>query len=704
MAIQILKDKVFLLNTAHTSYAFFEDEEGILVHLYWGKRIDEIKDLDTETLRGEQGYHPEIDRKQEECSSYGMMRYKEGSMKVAFADGVRDFRYRMTGYKVDGNHLTITLEDIHYQLLIRLHYIVHEEEDILERYREADNMGTEDILLERFHSAEYPIYGTGYSSFNCNGTWADEFKPFTDTLNAGKKVYESLRGSVAHVGYPYFIIHKDADETTGDVYFGALAYSGNFKVVAEQTPYHYLNVLIGISDTDFEWSLKAGETFTTPSVYSGYSGEGFETMSNRLSVFALRHVMPKEHAKKPLRVLYNSWEATYFDVTSKKQMILAEKAASVGTELFVVDDGWFGERHSDHAGLGDWYVNPEKFPNGLKPLIDRVKNLGMDFGIWIEPEMVNGDSDLYRAHPDWIYRYETRPVLEGRYQYMLDLTNPEVVAYLIKVMDGLLSGNDISYIKWDMNRALGECGSSFWKQEDFKSIWVRHVDGFYQIIKELRRLHPTVEFEACASGGGRVDYGCMKYFDEFWTSDNTDPLNRLSIQETYSYMYPVKYMRAWVTDAANGKNSSRRVPLQFRLHCSMCGALGIGMNLNEASQNEFDELKQGVALYKKIRNTVQFGHLSRLKSCHKDDFHALSYEKDGQMVVFAFLIQQPRGKQEFLLKLRGLKEDVRYRFTLDGRECEKSGAYLMNHGLFLKMPGDYSSKCIVLEEAGRKGR
>lgn len=698
MAIHTLNNKVFLLNTANTSYAFFEDEEGILVHLYWGKRIDEIRDLDTETLQGEQGYHPEIDRKQEECSSYGMMRYKEGSLKVAFTDGVRDFRYRVAGHSVEGDHLTVILEDVHYKLRIRLHYIVHEEEDIIERYREAENTGTEDIVLERFHSAEFPIYGEGYSSFNCNGTWADEFKPYTDTLNAGKKVYESLRGSVAHVGYPYFIIHKDADETTGDVYFGALAYSGNFKVVAEQTPYRYLNILIGINDTDFAWTLKAGETFTTPVVYAGYSGDGFETMSNRLSVFARRHVMPKESAEKTLRVLYNSWEATFFDVTCEKQMALAEKAASIGMELFVVDDGWFGERHSDHAGLGDWHVNRKKFPDGLKPLIDRVKELGMDFGIWIEPEMVNEDSMLYRAHPDWIYRYQTRPVLEGRYQYMLDLTNPDVVDYIIKEIDCLLSENDISYIKWDMNRALGECGSSVQKPEDFKSIWVKHVEGFYHIIKELRRLHPGVEFEACASGGGRVDYGCMRYFDEFWTSDNTDPLNRLSIQETYSYMYPIKYMRAWVTDAASGGGSHRVVPLEFKLHGSMCGALGIGMNLDQATEEEFAELKKGVALYKEIRDTVLFGHLSRLKSCHKDDFHALSYQRNGQMAVFVFLIQQPSGKQEYQLKLRGLKEDARYCYTIDGKEYEKSGAYLMNHGLFLKMWGDYMSKCIVLEQ------
>lgn len=695
MAIQV-KDKLFVLNTQNTSYAFFQDDDGILTHLYWGKKMTYIEDYDVQTLEGEQGFHPNIDKKMEECSSYGMMRYKEGSLKVSFDDGVRDFRYIVKDYKVEGNHLTITLEDEYYPFRVYMHYVVYEEEDIIEKWREVENFGDSTILLERIHSAQYSLYGTGYKSINCNGTWNDEFKGYTDTLNAGKQVYESLRGSTAHVAYPYFILHKDATETTGDVYYGALAYSGNFKVVAEPTPYGYLNVLIGISDTDFIWPLEKNQKFETPHVYSGYSSKGFENMSNTLSNFAHRHIMPKSTAEKTLKVLYNSWEATTFDVTCEKQIQLAEKAAAIGTELFVVDDGWFGQRSSDHLGLGDWYVNPAKFPNGLKPLIDHVKSLGMDFGIWIEPEMVNRNSDLYRAHPDWIYQYNTREVLEGRYQYMLDLTNPEVVQHIIGFIDKLLSENDIAYIKWDMNRALGECGSAYQKPELFRTIWVKHIEGFYKIIETLRERHPQVEFEACASGGGRVDYGCMKYFDEFWTSDNTDPLERLSIQENYSLMYPIKYMRAWVTDAASG--GARTVPLEFKLHCSMCGALGIGMNLNHTTIEEEHVLAEGIALYKDIREVIQFGSLHRLKSCHRDDLHAVQYIKGDRSVVFAFLIQQERGKREYVLQLRGLKEEGLYTFEVDGKKYQKSGAYLMYHGIVLKMCGDYMSTCIILEK------
>ena len=696
MGVIVREDRLFLLNTRNTSYAFFRDDDGILVQLYWGKKIERPEDYDTETMVWEQGYHPAVDKKREECTSFGMMRYKETSMKFVFSDGVRDFRYRLKEYRAEGNRLDLVLEDVYYPLQVTLHYAVHEEEDILEKWREVKNTGTETVQIERFFSGEYTLPGSGYRSINNNGTWADEFKGCEDTLCAGKKVYESLRGATAHVATPAFIIHKDADETRGEVWFGVLAWSGNFKVAAEQTPYDYLNIQIGISDTDFLWNLKGGETFASPRVYAGYSDAGLGKMSNILHRFAKERVMPPASADRPLRVLYNSWEATTFNVTCEGQMALAEKAAQAGAELFVVDDGWFGQRSSDHLGLGDWYVNPEKFPEGLKPLIDCVKELGMDFGIWIEPEMVNENSDLYRAHPDWIYRYATRPVLEGRYQYMLDLTNPEVIRFIIDFIDKLLTENDISYIKWDMNRALGECASAYRDQEEFRSIWYRHVEGFYSIIEELRKRHPRVEFEACASGGGRVDFGCLARFDEFWTSDNTDPLDRLSIQETYSLLYPPKYMRAWITDAAD--NADRRVPLSFKAHCAMCGSLGIGMDLNKISDENLKELSGYVKEYKKIRPLVQSGRLSRLQSGRKDDLYAVEYDKDGDAVLFVFLELRPRGKYEYTVKLRNLEEAAVYEVNVDGKTMEKSGSYLMHHGLVLKLKADFSSKCITLKK------
>ena len=694
MGIKV-KDKLYVLETQHTTYAFFEDEEGVLVQLYWGRRICRIEDFDLVTMTGEQGFHPNIDKKREECSSFGGMRYKETSLKVSYEDGVRDFRYRVESVETKENHLVICLKDIFYPLQVKLHYLVHEKEDIIEKWREIENTGEGTVALEKAFSGEFTLPGENYRIINSNGMWNDEFKWREDTLKSGKKVYEDLRGATAHVAVPGFMIHQNADENQGEVWFGTLGYSGNFKVVAEQTPYEYLNIQIGINDTDFTWNLKGKEKFETPVVYAGYSDCGLGKASCILNHFAHSQIMPERTRKKPLQVLYNSWEAVDFHVTCEKQMKLAKKAAGLGVELFVIDDGWFGKRDSDHRGLGDWYVNREKFPDGLTPLIDEVKKLGMDFGIWIEPEMVNEDSDLYRQHPDWIYRYPTRQVLEGRYQYMLDMTNPEVCGFIIEFIDKLLSENEISYVKWDMNRAMGECASAYNSKDEFKSIYFRHVQGFYQIIQKLRALHPDVEFEACASGGGRVDYGCMKYFDEFWTSDNTDPLDRLLIQEFYSLYYPTKYMRAWITDAAD--NEFRQVPFEFKIHCAMCGALGIGTDLFKADTGKKEMLKEAVCVYKKIRKTIQFGDIYRISSFRNVPVHAVEYNGEEQTVLFVFQQLRERGIFQRTVKLRNLDEDKVYCFEYEGRIIKKSGSYLMYHGILLSMNKDFQSYCIVFE-------
>lgn len=693
MAIIIGDNNVFLLNTRNASYCFCVDQEGLLRHLYWGARIDTIEDFKNEPYIWEQGFHSINDVKREECSSFGSLRFKETSFKVAYADGTRDYRYRYAGHAIQGDELTVFLEDAAYPLRMSLHYKVYEEVDLVEKRRTVTNVGDEVVTIERLHSGECSLPGAGWTLKNFNGMWNSDFDTFEQTITGGKTVLESLRGATGHVANPSFILYQNAGETYGEVYYGALAWSGNFKIVLEQTPYEFLNILAGMNDTDFEWRLTAGQSFETPSLYLGYSPDGFDRMSNAMGDFARKHVMPEPLADKPLSVLYNSWEATYFDVNEQAQMQLIEKAARLGVELFVMDDGWFGQRKDDHAGLGDWYVNEAKFPNGLAPLIRKLHGYGMKFGLWIEPEMVNPDSDLYRAHPDWVYRYASRPVMEGRYQYMLDLTRHDVQDYIIGEIDRLLKENEISYIKWDMNRGLSEVASAMLDRSEYKSIWYRHTQGFYQIIRSLRALHPEVEWEACASGGGRVDYGAMRYFDEFWPSDNTDPLDRLSIQEGYSYLYPIKYMRAWVTDSGN--NGKRAMPLLFRLHISMCGALGIGLDLNESTEADMELLTKYVAIYKEIRSIVQFGRIHRLASLKADGLQAVQYENGEESVVFAFLDHPSRWRTAFTIRPRGLDANATYRVEIEGQPQRKvSGSFLMNNGLRVVLNHDYAS-CMV---------
>ena len=697
MAIQQIGNRVFGLQTKNTSYVIGVEPNGLLETLYWGKKIENLEDFQEYTAEDHKVpnlFGPQVIP--EECSSFGGLRYHDTSMKVVFADGTGDFRYRVEKVLQDGEHLEIVLKDIFYPFAVHLHYEVFPENDIIKKWRVAENLGETPVELESFYSGEYSLPGNDYQTWNFNSRWGAEFRGHSDPIRAGKKVYESLYGLTGHNANPFFLVHKDAGETFGDVYYGALEYSGNFKTVIEAVNSEYLNILIGISDTDFSWSLQPGESFETPAVYSGYSDQGFEKMSQTLHRFCLEKLMPSYMAEKPLPVLYNSWYATTFDVRVKDQIALAETAAKLGVELFVIDDGWFDGRNDDTAALGDWYVDLSKFPNGLSELITAVKNLGMKFGIWIEPEMTNKKSKLYAAHPDWIYRYDNREVLMGRNQYELDMSNPEVVEYLIDIFDKLLTEKDIDYIKWDMNRYAAEVGSRNRDSSEWKEIWFRNTQGVYRLIRELRKLHPHVEFEACASGGGRVDYGAMRYFDEYWPSDNSDPLDRLYMQENYSFFYPIKYMRSWLTDDFGMDN--RSVPLQFAMYTAMCGSLGIGTNLNETSEEKKEIIKDYVDVYKRIREVVQFGDLYRLKSFTRDEIHAVQYVKNERSVVFVFLDHEQYGKKYYCLTLRGLDQDKNYRIRMNGSEQVKNGGYLMNKGIYVELKGDYDSLLMELEE------
>lgn len=696
MPIVNLENRIFALQTKNTSYVLAISDKGILENLYWGKRVERIEDF-----LGETSVNPTINMQgpqlyREECSSFGGMCFKEASLKVAFSDGVRDFRYHIESIHIREEELEIILEDDYYPFSVHLFYQVYEDEDIIKKWRTAENKGTDSIQLERIYSGEYGIPGEGYESINYKGRWGAEFLEYSEPVDSGKKVYESLYGLTAHTVNPIFILHKQGREQSGEVYYGALEYSGNFKCVIEAVNSGWTNVLIGISDTDFAWTLKGGESFETPAVYAGYSDCGFEKMSHSMHAFSKNYLMPRELAGKPLPVLYNSWYSTTFSVQCQEQIELAKRAAKMGVELFVIDDGWFQGRNDDTAGLGDWYADPKKFPHGLKELADQVHGLGMKFGVWIEPEMVNRKSNLFIEHPDWIYAYPNREVLMGRNQYMLDMSNQEVVEYLIEIFDKLIEENGIEYIKWDMNRYAAEIGSELEKSGQWKELHYRNTMGIYRLVRELRKRHPGVEFEACASGGGRVDFGSMRYFDEYWPSDNTDPLDRLFIQESYSYLYPVKYMRAWLTDDF-GMNR-RQIPLKFSLYSAMCGALGIGINLNEASDEKLEEIAVYIRQYKQIRDVIQFGKLYRISSLRNQPLQVVQYVKENQSVVFFFLDHERYGNEFYSVKLRGLEENKIYSYEIAGKTYEKTGSFLMNRGMDIRLSGDYDSSMVVLTE------
>jgi alpha-galactosidase len=486
------------------------------------------------------------------------------------------------------------------------------------------------------------------------------------------------------------------------VWFGALGWSGSWRITVEQTAMQQVRVTGGFNPFDFGYRLKPGEQLETPPFYGGFTNGGFAEASRILHRFERQSILPGGEKAALRPVLYNSWEATEFDVSEAGQIALAEKAAKLGTERFVIDDGWFGQRKDDHAGLGDWYVNQQKFPHGLKPVIDRVHALGMDFGVWVEPEMVNPDSDLYRKHPEWAMNFPGRPRTEARNQLLLNLARDDVKEYILNWLDQLVSNNDIAFLKWDYNRNWSEAGWDAVPPEDQKKIYVAYVHNLYEILDRLRAKHPKLEIESCSGGGGRVDLGILRRVEEVWTSDNTDALDRLTLQDGFTQAYTPGIMMAWVTDVPSGIDG-RVVPLKFRFLVAMTGSLGVGGNLNKWTPEEMEAAAKYVGYYKQVRATVQRGSLYRLIAPEGSEVSATEYVSQGTAVLFAFLHSQQFGTPFPTVFLRGLDEGAMYKVqAIDPAQLTEtenlSGAYLMHHGIDLKLRGDYDSTSVILEK------
>lgn len=687
MIYYLEENRIFVLETENTHYVFGIDPAGYNRHLHWGAKCDPADYVFTE-IGDENSNHSMLDEYRQELTPFGSTMYRTCDLKAQFADGCREVALRYTGYRLEGDTLRVAFADDYYPLQVRLGYRVYPGLDIIKRWVEVENAGTAPICFERLFSAGFSLPGIDpYTFENTNGAWGGEFLPCRTVLDGGNLVYESHRGVSNHNQSPYFIAHRDATETRGAVYFGSLAYSGNFKVIAGRDLYGITRVSLGMNDFDFSHTLEPGACFETPPVYCGKT-EGLGEMSRQMNRFCLEHLLPSRFRAEPLPVLYNSWEATGFDVNVADQTRLAEIAAKTGVELFVMDDGWFGARNNDRAGLGDWFVNPEKFPGGLDELIGNVNALGMDFGLWVEPEMVNPDSDLYRAHPDWAYHFPHRHADELRNQLVLNMTRSDVQAYILDCLDRLLTDHNIRYIKWDMNRPFSQVGAE--NLADPKMYSYLHTMAVYRIVDELKRRHPAVQFESCASGGGRCDLGAISHFDQVWTSDNTDGIDRMTIQKGYSMLHPIKTMRAWVTDIAG---INKPCSLDFRFHIAMQGALGLGGNLEKYSRSELEICRRNVALYKEIRPLVQFGDLYRILDADRDEVLCNQYVSRDKMQAVLFL--SARGTRFFKKKMNlcfaGLSPDKVYAFTLDGAAYKKGGAFLMEVGLPVYVRGtDYN--------------
>jgi alpha-galactosidase len=686
-----------------STYCIGLSEDGSsLLHIHWGPRITAaaVIEMVHSSMPLMAPFESSTGISREEYVPWGEMRFSEPSLKVEYADGTRGIEWLFEEHGVErsraGQTLWLRFRDRAYPFMVTLYYRIYDGHDVVERWVRLENTGgSGPVIVEQAFSADWRLPRREcYRMTYLHGRWGRETQIAQAMLGPGKFVLESRRGTTSHQFNPWVALDPEAraTEESGEVWSTALAWSGSWKFVMETTPSGEVHCAGGVNDFDFRYLLNEGTGLDLPTFVGLYSNEGFGGVSRRWHTYELEKILPASpEAVRP--VLYNSWEATGFAVNEQNQMELAEQAAALGVETFVIDDGWFGTRNNDFSGLGDWTVNPEKFPRGLNPLIARVNTLGMRFGLWIEPEMVNRDSDLYRAHPDWVYHFRNRTRTESRNQLVLNLARNDVREWMFVTLDRLLSEHHIEFVKWDMNRSFSEPGWPDEAEGNPQRTWLDHVLNLYWILDALRHRHPQVAFESCAGGGGRIDLGILSRVEQVWTSDDTDALDRLRIQEGFSYAYAPRTMMCWVTDCPNFL-TKRTVPLSYRFHVAMAGSLGIGGDLSRWTQQEREEAQSFIATYKHVRSVIQNGLLYRLRSPRTGNVAASQYiaRNGSEVVVLVWGHSLQFGETPLSLPLHGLEQDANYVDATGG--AVYSGAYLAQKGLSINLVGDFDS-CMV---------
>jgi alpha-galactosidase len=682
--------RLWVLAGNRSGLVLYVGPDDLVRCLHWGARLglDEAASLLDQPQPRRRSVEDPVDGTLA-LNPTGGYRYAHAGLQMRFADGTRDLDLAFTAARTEGpGTLVLSFADRCYPLAVESWFRVVPGTDVIERHlvlRHTGEPGDAPFDVIRADSATWVLPPLDdYRISQVRGQWAAENQLDRTRLPFGQTRSGSRRGISSHHANPWAMLDDGtATEDHGQVHGCALAWSGSWELVAERAPEDRVTLSVGADHSGAAVPLAPGEEHRTPVSAGLWTDGGFGAASRGWHRYLLGHVVPHPGELRP--VLYNSWEATEFDVSLEGQRLLADRAAKLGAELFVMDDGWFGARTHDAAGLGDWTPNPQRFPGGLAPLIDHVHGLGMAFGLWIEPEMTNPDSDLYRAHPDWVVHAPRRPRTEIRNQLVLDLSRDEVAAWVHATVDGLLRENAVDFLKWDMNRPLTEVADDH--------LWSRYVRNLYAILDRLRADHPQVRIENCSSGGGRTDLGLLARTDQTWISDNTDAADRLEIQHGYSQLYPARTMTAWVTDSPN-PFTGRTAPLEYRFHVAMAGVLGIGADLRAWDEDELDRAATLVAQYKAIRAVVQHGRQYRLRP-PGENLSAVQYvsEDRAESAVLAFRRERRFGRTDRALPLRGLDPAARYRETGSGRV--HFGAVLRARGLPLELPADDRASTLV---------
>jgi alpha-galactosidase len=647
----------------------------------------------------------------EEVPVRGSFPFKTPALEVIFNDNVRDadlVYVKGEVITVEGRStLKITQKDKFYPLEVISYIRVLPEYDILEKWMVIKNTGTKgDIKVENAQSGSIVLPADEYMLTHLAGKQMNEFQQQQTLLTPGLKVIQN-KAFKANFNPPWFMVRpQNAAKDTGPAWFGSLHYSGNWQLAFDKSIDGNVQILGGINFWDSSWLLTPGASFETPKLSVGYTNGGPDGAAQSMAAYARETVLPEKHRKQMRPVLYNSWEATFYAVNEEQQLELAKRAKDIGIELFVVDDGWFKGRTSSTTGLGDWEVDKTKFPNGLGSMIKKINDMGMDFGIWVEPESLVPASEVYKAHPDWVFDMPPNRTLPITRRY-LNLAKEEVYQHLFTILSKLLAENNIKFIKWDQNSYLSETG---WKNapvEIQREVRIRFMKNVYRLVEELRKKFPDVLFESCASGGGRVDLGMLSRMDQAWVSDNTSPLDRIYMQYGYTWALPANTMVSWVTGNGNHQPTS----LDYKFDVSMAGVLAVGDDLRKWTPEDMTIAAKKIAEYKVIRPLIQQGKVYHLVSPFEENRSALQYQ-DGstKSVVICYNMAEYLPGSQFgsrsanTLKLKGLKADESYSVqNIEDRDkpgTTYKGDYLMNVGIAWPVKGANKGQILLVNPQG----
>ncbi len=725
--------KEFHLYNKEISYIIHILPNGHVGNLYFGKKIDPYKTynhLFEGIYRPLAAYVYEGDNKfslqntRQEYPTFGLSDFRKGAFLIKQENGseISDFKYeshkiiegklKLKGLpqtyvenKEDATTLEITLLDEVIKSKLKLYFTIFEDRAVITRSASFLNLSNKTINIEKAMSFNLDLPDSNYNMIQLNGAWGRERHVYDRSIKEGTQGFYSLKGASSAEFNPFLALRRpNTDEFSGEVIGFSLVYSGNFMAEIDVDTYNQTRIMMGIHPEIFSWPLNLNEEFYTPEVVIVYSDKGLNYMSQVYHSLYREFLMRGKWKNSVRPILLNSWEALSFSIDEEKIKELATNASKLGVELFVLDDGWFGKRNNDNAGLGDWTVNKEKFPNGLNEIIEYINKLGMDFGIWIEPEMVNKDSELYRFHPDWIIHAPNRKPSHTRNQYTLDFSRDEVVDHIYNQIEKLLSDYNISYVKWDMNRYITECYSKDKGANLQGTVYHKYILNVYKLYDKLTTRFPNILFESCSSGGARFDPGMLYYAPQTWTSDNTDAMERIKIQYGSSLVYPLISMGSHVSESPN-QQVFRETALETRANVAYFGNLGYELDVNKLSDVEKEEIKKQIQFYKENREVFKFGEFYRIKNPYNNNISAWMVKSNDEKTIilgcYKLLNHANEGKER--VKLFGLDKDGDYKLSYP-YEKEFKGDELMNVGIsmnddyFCNSGNDFSSVLYLLRK------